>query len=93
MKGYRNYKVFRKELLKDPAFKKAYDELEPEFALISLMIKKRLKAGLTQRDLALKIGTKQPVISRLEQGTFNPTVKFLNRVAKALDGKLKITIT
>jgi len=86
------YKSFRKELLKDPAFKKAYDDLGPEFELIRSMIKKRLKKGLTQTQLAKKIGSRQPVISRLEQGTYNPTMKFLNRVAKALDAKLKISI-
>ena len=86
------YKSFIKELLKDPAFKKAYDDLGPEFELIRSMIKKRLKKGLTQTQLAKKIGSRQPVISRLEQGTYNPTMKFLNRVAKALDAKLKISI-
>ena len=86
------YKSFRKELLKDPSVKKAYVDLGPEFELIRSMIKKRLKKGLTQTQLAKKIGSRQPVISRLEQGTYNPTMKFLNRVAKALDAKLKISI-
>jgi len=89
----RNFKEFKKELLKDPEVKKAYDDLGPEFELIKAMIKKRLKKGLTQTQLAKKIGSRQPVISRLEQGTYNPTLKFLNRVAHALDGKLKITIS
>ena len=89
----RNFKEFKKELLKDPEVKKAYDDLGPEFELIRAMIKKRLKKGLTQTQLAKKIGSRQPVISRLEQGTYNPTLKFLNRVAHALDGKLKITIS
>ena len=93
MQNYRIYRSFKKELLKDPEFKKAYYELEPEFALIKLMIRKRLKDGLTQKQLAKKMRIKQPVISRFEQGNFNPTLKFLNRVAKALDAKLKVTIS
>lgn len=93
MQGYRSYRSFKKELLKDPEYKKAYDELGPEFALIRLMIERRLKHGLTQKQLAKKMKIKQPVISRFEQGNFNPTLKFLNRVATALDAKLKITIS
>lgn len=89
----RNFEEFKKELLTDPKVKKAYDDLGPEFELIKSMIKKRLKKGLTQTQLAKKIGSRQPVISRLEQGTYNPTMKFLSRVAHALDGKLKITIS
>ncbi|OGE81305.1 MAG: transcriptional regulator [Candidatus Doudnabacteria bacterium RIFCSPHIGHO2_01_FULL_43_23] len=89
----RNYKAFKTELLKNKEFKKAYDELGPEFELVRMIIKKRLKQGLTQKQLARKIGTKQPVISRLERGTYNPSIKFLNRVASALDAKLKVSIS
>ena len=89
----RNYKAFKTELLKNKEFKKAYDELGPEFELVRMIIKKRLKQGLTQKQLARKIGTKQPVISRLESGAYNPSIKFLNRVASALDAKLKVSIS
>jgi len=88
-----NYKDFKKQLLTDKAIKKAYDELGPEFAVVRMIIKKRTERGLTQQQLASKLGTKQPVISRLEQGTFNPSVKFLQRVANALDSKLRISIS
>ncbi|OGE93499.1 MAG: hypothetical protein A3K08_01665 [Candidatus Doudnabacteria bacterium RIFCSPLOWO2_01_41_7] len=84
---------FKKELLKNPAVKKAYDELGPEFNLIKLMIQKRLEKGLTQKQLAKKMGIKQPMISRFEQGMSNPTLKFLGRIAKGLDSKIKITIS
>ena len=93
MKDYRNFKSFKKELLRDKDVKKAYDELGPEFALVEMVIEKRLKQGLTQKQLAKKLGTKQPVISRLESGTYNPSLKFLRRVAVALDAKLKISIS
>ena len=79
-------------MLKDGAFKKAYDELGPEFALVEMLIRKRLEQGLTQTQLAKKIGTKQPVISRLEQGTYNPTLKFLNRFAIGLNTRLRVSI-
>ena len=88
----KNYKAFKKEVLKDRNIKKAYNELDSEFVLVKMIIRERLKQGLTQTELAKKIGTKQPVISRLEKGTFNPTVKFLYRVADALGAELRITI-
>ena len=84
---------FKKELFKDKEFKKAYDELEFEYALKSLIIEKRIKEGLTQKQLAKKIGIHQPLLSRLESGNYNPSVKFLQKVAKGLNAKLKITIT
>ena len=90
---YTSYTSLKKRLLKDPAVKKTYDELEPEFALIRMIIKKRLKEGLTQKQLAAKLGTKQPVISRLERGSYNPSIKFLHRIAEALDAELRISIS
>jgi len=89
----RNYKDFKAKLLRDKTIKKAYDELGPEFALVEMIIKERLKQGLTQKQLARKIGTKQPVISRLERGSYNPTIKFLHRVADALDAELRVSIS
>ena len=88
-----NYKNFKNKLLKDKKVKKAYDELEPEFAIIQKIIEKRLKAGLTQAQLAKKIGTKQSAISRIEQGSYNPSLAFLVKLSKALDAKLKISIS
>jgi predicted transcriptional regulator len=88
----KNYKEFKKELLKDLKIKKEYDRLEPEFKLTETLIRKRLKKGLTQKELALKIGTKQSAISRLESGYQNPTLQLLQKVSKALDANLKISI-
>lgn len=77
---------------KDPELKKAYDALELEFSIIEQVIRKRLENGLTQGQLAKKIGTKQSAISRLEGGESNPSIAFLEKVAKALGGKLQISI-
>lgn len=88
----RSYRQFKKNLLRDKKIKKAYNELEPEFALIRLLIKKRIEKGLTQAQLARKIGTKQSAISRLESGMYNPTLQLLSKLAKALDADLKISI-
>ncbi len=88
-----NYKTLKAKLLKDKVIKAAYKDLGPEFSLVEMIIEKRLKQGLTQEQLAKKIGSKQPVISRLEQGTYNPSLKFLSRVAAALEAKLTVTLS
>lgn len=82
----------KKHLFKDPEVKKAYDALEPEFALIRALIRKRLQAKLSQAELAKKVGTKQSAISRLESGSYNPTIGMLRKVAEALDADLKVSI-
>lgn len=89
----KSYKSLKANLLKDRSTRKHYDELGPEFAIIQLLIQKRLTRGLSQGDLAKKIGTKQSAISRFESGTYNPTLSFLNKVADALDVKMKIAVS
>ena len=89
----KSYKSLKDKLLKDKGIKKTYDELEPEFAIIEMIIEKRLKAGLTQAELAKKIGTKQSAISRLERGSYNPSLALLNKLSKALGAKLHISIS
>lgn len=85
----KDYQQFKKEALKDKKIKLAYENLAPEYELIESLIKKRLKQGLTQQELALRIGTKQSAISRLESGNYNPSLVFLHRVANGLGAKLK----
>ena len=81
---------WKKQKLSDPKFKAEYEKLQPEFALIRAMIDSRIHSGLTQEDLAEKIGTKQSVISRLERGHGNPTVSFLKKMADAFSLRLEI---
>lgn len=88
----KNYYQFKKQLLKNKSVRKSYEELGPQFEVISLLIKRRLQKGLTQRELARKIGTKQSAVSRLESGTYNPSLTFIFKVADALDAKLKVSI-
>lgn len=93
MKYIKSYEQIKKEFLSDPENKKEYDRLAPEYAAIAKMIRKRIKREMTQAALAKKIGTKQSAISRLESGKYNPTVGFLQKVAKGLDAKIKITVS
>lgn len=89
----RPFEEFKKEAFeRDPDLKKAYDDLELEFSIVEQVIRKRLEKGLSQKQLAEKIGTKQSAISRLEGGNSNPSVAFLEKIAKALDSKLQISL-
>lgn len=90
MKSYKSLKI---ELLKDKEIKKAYDELSPEFTVIEKLIDRRIKQGLSQTELAEKLGTKQSAISRFESGATNPTIHFLYKVADALGTELKINVS
>jgi len=81
------------KLLKNKEINQAYNNLGPEFALIELIIKRRIEQGLTQKELARKIDTKQSAVSRLESGSYNPSLAFLQKVAEALDARLKISLS
>lgn len=89
----KSYKSIKSRFLKDKTIRKAYEDLRSEFALVEMLIEKRLKSGFTQAELARKVGTKQSAIARLESGTSNPTVAFLEKIAKALDAKLVIVLS
>ncbi len=88
-----SFDKFLERELKDPEFKKGYDDLELEFQIIDLMIRRRKEKKLTQKQLAETLGAKQPLISQFEQGNFNPSIKFLKKLAKALDAKITISIS
>lgn len=75
---------------KDPAYVRAYDELEEEFALAEAMIRARAEAGLTQEQLAARMHTTQAVIARLESGRAKPSTRTLERLAEATGTRLRI---
>ncbi len=89
---YINFEDYHNEQMKNPKFREAYDALEVEFQIIHDVLKKRIEQDMSQKELAEKIGSDQATISRLESGNFNPSIKFLKRVAKAVGGQLKVTI-
>ena len=70
----KNFNELKKKLLQDKTVKKAYGDLAPQYALIEMITRKRLKAGLSQETLAQKLGTKQSAIARFESGKTNPTL-------------------
>ena len=78
----------REELLSDPEVRQAYDDLEPAYQVARL----RIRRGLSQKQLAELVGTKQPSIARLESGQVAPRLSFLKRVVEAMGGTLTVHI-
>ena len=86
---------FRKQLeeeLKDPEFKKEWDNLELRYAVIKQLIKIRNTYNLSQAQLAEKLNTTQAVISRIENGTVNIGIDFIEKLAKAFDKKIEFRL-
>lgn len=84
------WKQHKQELFRNPKFKAAYDELEPEYRLANELIRARLGKKMTQAELAEKAGVSRVVVARLESGTTNPTVETVNRVAGALGKEFRL---
>ena len=78
------------EQLKDPDFKKEWDDIQPEMDVIRAMIDARIEQNLTQKELAARTGIDQADISKLENGTRNPSLKLLKRLAHGMGMQLKI---
>ncbi|MET0605461.1 MAG: helix-turn-helix transcriptional regulator [Beijerinckiaceae bacterium] len=81
-----------KKWMKDPEYRKEYVALAPEFELASMFIDARARAGLTQAQVAKRMGTSQSVVARLESGRFKPSARTLERFAKATGSRVKITL-
>lgn len=81
---------FLQEQLKDPEFKKEYEALQPERAVIQAMIDARRESGMTQKELSEKTGIAQGDISKLENGNANPSIRTLQRLAAGMGMALKV---
>ena len=82
----------KKEILRNKEAFREYKRLEPKYRLISQLIGARIKKGLTQIQLAERIGTKQSAIARIESGSANPSFDFLERLTSAMGKELNIQI-
>ncbi|MBI2641069.1 helix-turn-helix transcriptional regulator [Candidatus Roizmanbacteria bacterium] len=85
-----DFQTHKKQLMKDPVFRKAYKESELEYQIARALIKARLEQGLTQKELAKKLNTKQSVISRVENAKTIPSLSFLKRLADVLHASLQV---
>lgn len=81
---------YLQERLEDPKFKKEWDDIQPEMDVIRAMVDARVEQNLTQKELAEKVGMNQADISKLENGTRNPSLKVLKKLANGLGMELKI---
>ncbi len=90
---FRSFSTFKKKLLKNKKIREEYEKLEPEFELACKLIEKRAQRGMTQAELAKKMKTKQSAIARLESGSYNMTLAFLDRAARALDTHVVISFS
>ncbi len=87
MKTFDNY---LKEQLEDKEFKNEYNNIQPELDIIRAMVSARTSQNLTQKQLSEKTGIDQSDISKLENGTRNPSINLLKRLADGLGMDLKI---
>ena len=86
------FSEIREQLLKDEEFATEYDKLKPRYDLLSQIIEARASQNITQEELAQRVGTQKSNISRLESGTYNPSLDFIAKVAKCLGKEVHIEI-
>ena len=84
-------KTLKTRLLDNPEVKAEYDKLEPGYELVRELVRARSRAGLTQAQVAERMGTTQSVVARLESGQ-PPSMKSLQRFADATGSKLTISL-
>lgn len=87
-----SFKKFKDDMLANPEIKEEYEALEPEFNIIQAMIDARKEQNLTQKELSERTGITQADISRIENGTRNPSLEMLKRLAKGMGMRLKLEL-
>ncbi len=91
-----NHSELKKKALEKKKVKATYESLEPEFSLLRELLKARQNAGLSQAEVAERMGTKAPSITRLESalssGKHSPSIATLKKYAKALNCHLEIKL-
>jgi len=90
------HKEMVKRMLKEPSVKAEYDAQAEEFALVDELLRARQRAGLTQAEVAARMGTKTPAVARLESGggskRHSPSIATLRRYAEAVGCRLEIRL-
>ena len=86
----RKFDQFLEEQLQDEEFKREYENIQPEMNVIRALVEARNSQNLTQKELAERTGINQADISKLENGTRNPSINLLKRLAEGMDMVLEI---
>ncbi|MCD8020901.1 MAG: helix-turn-helix domain-containing protein [Clostridiales bacterium] len=87
------FQEFLQEQLKDEEFKKEYETIQPEMDVIRAIVDARISQNLTQKELAERTGINQADISKLENGTRNPSLNLLKRLADGMGMNLELVFT
>ncbi len=82
--------TLHRKWMKSPAYRAEYETLDEEFQLARLLIEARMRAGLSQPQLARRMKTSQSYIARLESGAVTPSTRALERFAAATGSRLRI---
>ena len=85
-----SYREYKEEALRDPKVKAEYDALQPEYDIIQAMIDARKQQHITQKELSERTGITQADISRIENGTRNPSLSMMKRIADGLGMCLRL---
>lgn len=80
-------------LLENPAVKKEYDRLGPQFEIATELVRARIRAGLSRSEVAERMGTSQSAVARLESGQTLPSTKTLLRFADATGSKIELRLS
>ena len=80
----------KKELMKDKDFKAEYEAIQPEMDVIRALIDARIASNLTQKQLAELSGVNQSDISKIENGTRNPSIRLLQKLAAGMNMSLNL---
>jgi predicted transcriptional regulator len=84
--------ALKERLMQDPEFRVEYEKADAEYSVIESLVQARLRAKLSQSELAKKTGTTQSAIARLESGSISPSLATLRKYAEATGSKLEINI-
>ena len=87
---YVGFAAMKRAAMRDKKFRAAHDALRPKYDLIRAVLNARIKKGISQSELARRVGTTQSAIARFESGAGNPTLDFLSRVSSAVGARLEV---
>jgi ribosome-binding protein aMBF1 (putative translation factor) len=88
-----SFDQIKTRLLASPEVRRQYDALAPEFEIAAELLRARLRAGLSQAELAKRMGTSQSAVARLESGQSLPSTKTLIRFAQATGSRIQVRLS
>ncbi len=87
---YKTFDTYFQEQMNDPEFRRHYETQQPEFDIIRALVDARASRNMKQKELAEKVGMSQADISKIENGTRNPSLNMLKKLADGMDMNLRL---